>query len=49
MLVVVRNECGGEPAADEKDDGERSRNAEMTETQEQVFFIFLWGFCSQLL
>ena len=36
MLVVVCNERGGEPAADEKDDGEHGRDAEITETQEEV-------------
>jgi len=36
VLVAVCNECGGDPAADEKDDGEHGCDAEITETQEEV-------------
>jgi hypothetical protein len=36
VLVVVCNECGGDPAADEKGYGENSCDAEITETQEEV-------------
>jgi hypothetical protein len=36
VLVVVCNERGGDPAADEKDDGDHSCDAEITETQEEV-------------
>lgn len=36
VLVVVCNERGGDPAADEKDDSEHSCDTEVTETQEEV-------------
>jgi hypothetical protein len=49
VAVVVRNERGGKPAADEKDDGEHSREAEVTETQEEVSCIEICDFCSRLL
>jgi hypothetical protein len=36
VLVIVCNKRGGDPAADEKGDGDHSRDAEITETQEEV-------------
>lgn len=36
VLVAVCNERSGDPAADEKDDGDHSCDAEITETQEDV-------------
>jgi hypothetical protein len=41
VLVVVGDECCGEPAADEKDYCEHGCHTEVTATQTQMFHILL--------